>query len=130
MLELSTKYAIKALLHLSNQEDGMYVQVQTLSKLADIPGSYLSKLVKILARKGIVDSKRGSQGGIRFSGKKKRISFLDICIALEDPILSQGCFLSKRPCNSKSPCVMHKDWSEIREQLKTFLDQKEILKNY
>ena len=129
MLELSTKHAIKALLHLANQEYGMYVQVQTLSKLASIPGPYLSKLVKILAKKGILDSKRGSQGGIRFSVKRKNITFLDICKALEDPIIGQECFLSKRPCNTKNSCVMHNDWSEIREQLKLFLDQKEIFKN-
>ncbi len=126
MLELSTKYAIKALLHLARFEKDQYVPVKTLSQTAKIPGPYLSKIIKILASKKIVETKRGAFGGVRLPSLKKNISYLDICKALNDPLLNQNCFFSKYPCNSKAPCLMHKHWLEMKEQMNIFLHEKQI----
>jgi len=128
MLELSTKYAIKALLHLAKLDSDEYIQVQSLSEKTKIPGPYLSKLIKVLAARGIVDTKRGSLGGVRFPDKKS-ITFLEVCAALEDPIQNPGCFLNKGSCNGSNPCVMHKHWLEMKEHISDFLKDKEIVRN-
>jgi Rrf2 family transcriptional regulator, iron-sulfur cluster assembly transcription factor len=126
MLELSTKHAIKALLHLAELKTDEYVQVKTLSKETKIPGPYLSKLIKRLAAKGIVDTKRGSLGGVRMPLCEKHISFFDVCEALDDPILSKSCFLSRHACSSRNPCVAHKHWSEMKDIMIGFLKSKKI----
>lgn len=126
MLELSTKYAIQALLHLAKLEKDQYLQVKTLSRRAKIPGPYLSKVIKDLASKGIVETKRGALGGVRLPSSKKSISFLDVCKALEDPLLKQSCFLTKYSCNSQTPCIMHRHWLEMKEQMIAFLEERLI----
>lgn len=126
MLALTTKYAIKTILYLSNLKSDHFIQVSYLSKKINIPGPYLSKLIKILAAKGLVDTKRGNLGGVRIPESRARVSILDICIALEDPVINQGCFLTNAACNSKSPCIMHKHWMDLKEQIRTFMSNKKI----
>lgn len=126
MLELSTKYALKALLHLANETDGQYILVKELSEKANVPGPYLSKIIKQLALKEIVETRRGMSGGVRLPKKKKQISFYDVCVALDDPVVSQGCFLTKHACNSANPCVMHSHWSRIKRELAKFLQSSYI----
>ncbi|MCO6432056.1 MAG: Rrf2 family transcriptional regulator [Deltaproteobacteria bacterium] len=126
MLALSTKYALKALLHLREVPRGEFMQVTALSKKAGIPGPYLSKIIKQLATRQLVETRRGLSGGVRLPLKAKSISFYDVCAALEDPIVSQRCFLSKSPCNLNSPCVMHAHWSRIKDAVAKFLKGSKI----
>jgi len=126
MLELSTRYAIKALMYLAELDTEQFTDVKSLSQKTMIPGPYLSKLMKILSTKGIVEAKRGRLGGVRLPSSNAPSSFLDICAALEDPIVNQHCFLSKDARDSKNQCLMHKHWMEMKEQIISFLQDKKI----
>lgn len=125
MLAMSTKYALKALLHLAKVGEGEFAQVKALSESAGVPGPYLSKIMKQLAAKGIVESRRGAAGGVRLP-RGRGITFLDVCVALEDPVLSSGCFLGRKACSSKHPCVMHGHWSRMKGEMSRFLRQSKI----
>ena len=124
MLSQSSKYAIKALLQLAVLDTDEYMQVRTLARTTRIPGPYLSKLIKTLANRGIVETRRGSSGGVRLPTTKSRISFFDICQALEDPVLKQGCFFTVHACNAKDPCAMHRHGPEFKNRIVAFLKEK------
>lgn len=126
MLALSTKYALKALLHLARVQRDDYMQVKALSEEANVPGPYLSKIIKQLSAKQLVETRRGITGGVRFPKNGHTVTFYDICIALDDPIIAQGCFLSKHPCDLKHPCVMHQHWSRIKQDVIKFLQEATI----
>lgn len=126
MLAVSTKYALKALLILVEETSGEFMQVKTLSEMADVPGPYLSKIIKQLAARNLVETRRGSSGGVRFPKGGQSISFYDVCVALDDPILSQKCFLNKGVCERKNPCIMHDHWSKIKQELAKFLSDSKI----
>lgn len=120
MLELTSKYAIKALLYLARQKGEDYIQVKTIGDETGIPAAYLSKVIKILAANNLVDTRRGIMGGVR-SKRKKKITFYMVCQAMEDPIIFQRCFFSRQPCNLDSPCSMHSRWSKLKGQIDRFL---------
>lgn len=126
MLSLSTKYALKALLYLAQQQRDDYMQVKALSDEAKVPGPYLSKIIKQLSAKQLVETRRGIAGGVRFPSNGRTVTFYDVCVALGDPIVSQGCFLTKHPCDSKHPCVMHPHWSRIKREVAKFLQESKI----
>ena len=126
MLELSTRYAIKALMHLAELDTEHFTDVKSLSQKTMIPGPYLSKLMKVLATKGIVEAKRGRLGGVRLPSSNAPSSFLDICAALEDPIVNQQCFLAKNAGDSEKQCLMHRHWMEMKEQIISFLQERKI----
>lgn len=128
MLAVTTKYALSCLIHLARHSHGEFMQVKELSKQAEIPGPYLSKIVKGLASKGIVDTKKGKHGGVRFpaQGKKTQVSFYDVCLALEDPVVAQRCLLSKGQCLAGEPCAIHFKWRAAQSDFLKFLKQSKV----
>ncbi len=125
MLSKSTKYALRALLCLAHHPPEILVRVDQLSEQARVPGPYLSKLIKILAEKGIVETRRGLTGGVKLT-RKKELSFFDVCKALEDPIVNQECFISNAACNKGLPCAFHGRWGAIREETMKFLQDSKV----
>ena len=125
MLELSTKHALKVLLHLAAAPQENFTQVQVISSATDVPGPYLSKIIKQLAARGVVETRRGSLGGVRLP-KDFNVSFYDVCVALDDPIVMQSCFLTKSQCGSKNPCAQHQEWQKMRSKIFDFLKMSKI----
>ena len=125
MLSTTSKYALTAMLALARASNDEYVMVRELSSRIGVPAPYLSKIIKTLAARGFVETKKGISGGVRFQ-KNSSPSFLDICRALDDPIVSAACFLSKAACDHETPCPMHSRWLPIRENTIDFLRQTVI----
>ncbi len=126
MLSASTKYALKALRELARAEPGKYVAIDDLSGMAKVPRPYLAKLMKALAEKQIVLTKKGVKGGVMLPQGRK-YSFFDICVALDDPVTNQRCLLSNDSCGKgKEVCSMHNAWKKERERLIQFLKDAEL----
>jgi Rrf2 family iron-sulfur cluster assembly transcriptional regulator len=125
MLSTTSKYALTAMLALARAPSDEYVMIRELSSRIGVPAPYLSKIINTLAAKGFVETKKGISGGVRLQ-KNSSPSFLDICRALDDPIVSTACFLSKTACNREAPCPIHDQWLPIRENTINFLRQTPI----
>ena len=126
MLSMTSKYALQALLVLTKRNDGEFVQVSALSKESEVPGPYLAKIIKTLAARHIVETKRGLSGGVRLHPEARSTTFFDVCQALNDPIAADSCLLSKKKCNAGAPCPMHEQWSVLRAQIVKFLHESKI----
>lgn len=126
MLAVPTKYALKALIALGKSDPDEFIQVKALSKKAKVPGPFLAKIIKLLARKGILETKKGARGGARFAPRREPYSFYEVCKALGDPAVTQACFMSRKPCNAKDPCPMHKYWSALQQDLIESLQRTRI----
>ncbi len=127
MITNSSKYAIKALLYLASLPSDEWVQVSAVAERIDVPGPYLAKLMKQLARQEMIESKRGVSGGVRL--KSKDLNLFDICKSLDDPIVKAACFLNAEACSGDSPCPFHNEWGAIRQRFLSFL-QRSTLRRY
>ena len=126
MLESTTKYALKALLFLASKPDDRYVRVEEISAEAGAPGPYLSKIMKTLAIKGLVLAKRGSMGGVKLAPRIQEITFYDVCVALDDPIVGVGCMLGNGLCNKNNPCQFHHQWTKMKQEVAQHFSQFKI----
>lgn len=126
MLSLSSKYALRALRVLAEEDPEKFFRVEFLARKCGAPGPYLSKVMKTLARRNIVESRRGLTGGVRLKRSKKPLSFYDVCEALEDPIVHQRCILSRGACSGDAPCSMHYEWQKAKGRLISFLKEAQI----
>jgi Rrf2 family iron-sulfur cluster assembly transcriptional regulator len=126
MLSISTKYAIKALSFLAKQRDDGFLSVDYLSEKTGVPRPYLAKLVKNLANHRIVITKKGISGGVKLNRQNAAPTIYDVCVALDDPLVRNICFMSKSRCGEKSPCRYHSDWSAAREPVLRFLKDSTI----
>ena len=125
MLSSSSKYALRALKHLGTIP-GQFCSIETLSNETAVPGPYLSKIMKALAAADIVVTKKGLNGGVMLPPENGSLSFMDVCIALDDPVVRDTCFLSKKKCGGPNPCAMHEEWSKLKGRIHTFLTRNKL----
>jgi FeS assembly SUF system regulator len=93
--------------------------VRDLAQETGIPQPTVSKILKQLARSGVVDSTRGARGGYRLARDAAEITVADIIAALEGPIgvtecghapADDGCELSER-------CGVRGNWQRINHAI-------------
>ncbi|MBX7137527.1 MAG: Rrf2 family transcriptional regulator [Oligoflexia bacterium] len=126
MLSNSAKYGIRALLWLSSQPCGQFVSLERIAAEAGVPHPYLAKVIKALARKKILVTKKGLNGGACIRPRRKSLHFLDVCIAMNDPIVRDVCVLSRKRCGGKSCCSFHQSWKMARQNMIEFLKAQEL----
>ncbi|MBK6725828.1 MAG: SUF system Fe-S cluster assembly regulator [Xanthomonadales bacterium] len=114
MLRVSklTDYATVLMAALADDPD----TVASASELAERAGIELptvSKLLKQLATAGLVESRRGVNGGYRLAHAADAISVLDIVTAIEGPIGMTECSLHEGSCDHETHCLIQHNWRRI-----------------
>lgn len=120
MLSQSVGYAATALAAIASDGDRPML-VKDIAERCDIPPAYLAKIINTLARKGIVVTQRGIGGGVSLARDPRRMSLLELCEAMDDPITQVKCFLGNAECSDERSCPAHTFWNAHRERVIAFL---------
>jgi Rrf2 family iron-sulfur cluster assembly transcriptional regulator len=108
MLSNSSKYAVKALVHLVNHSSkDNKILVKDLAKVTELPQPYLSKLLQQLTAKDYLSSIKGRNGGYFITKAQAENSVLDIIVEIEGKDILQLCILNFDNCDNKNPCSIH-----------------------
>lgn len=79
-----------------------------------IPQPTVSKVLKLLARSGLVVSERGKHGGYRLARPPAEITVAQIIDAVEGPIAVTECSThNERGCELEGRCPMEDNWIRI-----------------
>jgi FeS assembly SUF system regulator len=82
----------------------------------------VSKILKILARQGLLESQRGVNGGYRLARVATDISVADIITALEGPIAITECLDdSADDCSYEASCPCRPNWERINVAIRSAL---------
>ena len=120
------KYAVTALLDLSlNQSNRNFISVRQIALRQDMPVPYLEQLFRNLRKAGIVEATRGPGGGFRLSRASSDISVSEVVSAVEDKMDATHCG-GAIDCNSGRRCLAHDLWSELNDQVDSFLVNKSL----
>jgi len=88
-----------------------------------IPAPTASKLLKALARAGLVDSRRGAHGGYALAREPDDITAADIIEALEGPVALTACVEgSESDCGVESLCPMRGGWDRVNTAIRQALE--------
>lgn len=94
-----------------------------VSEQTNIPLPTVSKVLKLLARAGLVASARGKHGGYRLARAPNRISVAEIIDAVEGPIAVTECSTEVNgSCELESGCPMAANWVRINDAIRRALD--------
>lgn len=109
-----TDYGIVLMTHLA----GGPASQQSAPELADtlrIPLPMVSKILKLLAKDGLLVSQRGVHGGYGLARPPREITMAAIVRALEGPIAITECIEEKDPgdCARESYCAVRTNWQMI-----------------
>jgi len=99
MLKLSNKglYGIKALYELARNYGGLPVTIREISEHHGMPVPFLVQVLHRLRQAGIVESRRGINGGYLLSRSPEAITLGDAVRALEGPIALCDCLQQVAP---------------------------------
>lgn len=116
-----TDYAFILLGQMARAKSEVHAAAE-LSARSGIALPTVSKVLKMLARDGVVRSVRGSHGGYALADLPECLSVARIIGALEGPIALTDCAIAESQCQQAAFCGVRGHWSIINQALSAALD--------
>ena len=122
-------YAVRASIELAAQERESEadpprpVKAEALARAQDIPLKFLENILQGLRQAGIVESRRGPEGGHLLARAASEISIADVIRAIDGPLAGVG---GRRPDElefSGSAKPMKEVWIAVRSTLRNLLEE-------
>jgi FeS assembly SUF system regulator len=114
-------YGIVLMTLFAGGEPGRVHSTRDLAKGARLPLPTVSKILKALARAGLLQSHRGVKGGYRIARDASRITVEEIIRALEGPIAITECIEEGSDCEIEGTCPVRGNWQRINAAVKDAL---------
>ncbi|MES2001118.1 MAG: Rrf2 family transcriptional regulator [Pseudomonadota bacterium] len=127
MIAQKTRYALRSLLFLAEETDGMPVQLARIAETQRVPPKYLELIMLDLKKAGLVKSSRGPKGGYRLSRPAADISFGEVVRSCEGPIALVPCasvnfYAPCGDCHDEATCAIRRAFTILRDQSTTVLN--------
>ncbi len=127
MLSKRAKYAIKALLFLSDFTQGPSVSAKVIAEKERIPFKFLENILRELRQNRIIKSERGAEGGYRFLKKPSEITVAEIIRIVDGPIalipcVSENFYEKCAECTDENTCQIRKLFGQLRNDMLPVLD--------
>jgi FeS assembly SUF system regulator len=116
-----TDYGIVLLTHLAVNPDRQYAAPE-LATETRMPLPMVSKILKLLARDGLLASHRGVKGGYSLARSAEEISMAEIIATLEGPIAITECVSVESGCSHEALCPVSGNWRRINEAVRAALE--------
>ena len=122
MLRISrlTDYGTVLLAHLAANQSSV-CSAADVAEATGIALPTVSKLLKSLARAGLVTSTRGANGGYRLARAPQVITAADVIDALEGPVSITECSASDGDCEHEGVCGVGSAWQRINVAIRRAL---------
>jgi FeS assembly SUF system regulator len=113
MLRISklTDYAILMMVELAR--DGDMLSAHALAERIGVEVPTASKVLKLLAGSGLLESFRGATGGYRVTRRAADISVAEVIAAIEGPIAMTECSAEEGLCSQEDSCELRGNWQRI-----------------
>lgn len=102
-----SEYAIKILVDLASSPRGEIVHSKAIAERKKIPEKFLQKTIQVLVRTGMVESRRGTLGGVRLAVDPDSLTVVDVITAIEGPVTINLCMDDSFDCDNKPNCQVH-----------------------
>lgn len=110
-----TDYATAILSVMAMEPDERY-SAAWLAAFRGLPAPVVSKILKQLAKGGLLVSHRGSKGGYSLVRPAEDISIAEVIVAIEGPIALTDCIEGGgAACQFSSHCEVSSNWSRIND---------------
>lgn len=121
LLSHASQYAVSALIALSRQQHGKAVSASDLARPLKCPAAYLSQTLAKLTPTGIVETRRGLNGGVFLLKSAEDITLYEVVSIIDGEEFFESCLLGIRGCGHIEPCPFHTFWSAHRNRIKEWM---------
>jgi Rrf2 family protein len=120
MLLNKANYAIHAMMYIAAVDGKHLCTITEIAEEAHIPREYAAKILKELAQKGIIVSRRGVAGGYKLAKSKNQVNFLHIVEATTGPLAVAFCNLPESQRNGmhgKGSCAATSFFTDLQKKI-------------
>ena len=127
MLAQRTRYALRSLLYLAEQQGAAPVQLARIAETQRVPPKYLELIMLDLKKAGLVQSLRGPKGGYTLARAPDSISFGDVVRVMEGPIALISCasvnfYAPCGDCHDEASCAIRRAFGMVRDKTTELLN--------
>lgn len=109
-----TDYGVVVMAQLAHASDAVVVTAPDLASAAGLPAPSVAKILKRMARGGLVTSHRGIKGGYALARPAREINVADIIVAIEGPVAITACVDgAEGGCVVESLCPIRGCWDRV-----------------
>ena len=120
MISQKTKYAIKALITLAEEQaaGGSSLRIEEIANRSNTPKRFLEHILIDIRNAGVIGSRRGRDGGYMLIKSPESISVSDVLRMIDGPIAPLPC-LSRRAyqrcddCDNEATCRIRKVFGDL-----------------
>lgn len=113
LLNQTAEYALRAMVWIALLEPGKAIRARDLAEVTAIPQHYISKILRRMVVRGLLQSRRGVGGGFRLSRPARDITFCEVLDAVDAAPDGGGCVFGFEACDLERPCPLHDSWSAV-----------------
>jgi Rrf2 family protein len=127
LITQKNKYAIRAVFELAKRRENGPIKIAEIAEAQKIPPRFLEVILNQLKHSGIVESKRGFQGGYVLKRPPDRISVGDILRRVEsaEALHCVSC-ISRDDCDFKGDCAFLPMWTKAQKAMLDVFDHTTI----
>jgi Rrf2 family protein len=127
MLSQTSEYALRATIYIADKAHDRLVPVGEIAAALEVPANYLSKILHLLARDGVLASVRGPHGGFQLGMPPDRLPLARV-VGLFDNVVTERrrCLLGRPECSDVNPCGAHHRWKSVAADVQKFFKETTV----
>ncbi|ERM81858.1 hypothetical protein P872_08970 [Rhodonellum psychrophilum GCM71 = DSM 17998] len=131
MLSKRAKYAIKTILYLHENDQGLPISAKVISEKERIPYKFLENILRELKTHQILRSVRGAEGGYILAKDPNEITIAQVMRVIDGPIalipcVSERFYESCPECVDEETCRIRKLFGELRNGMLPILEKSVV----
>lgn len=124
-LTKSADFALRIVIFLASTQ-GKGATMPLLAERLAIPYNNLSKLVQLLAKAQVLQTRQGKNGGVSLLRRPDQISLKTVIDVIDGPTRLTECLVNKDFCSLNESCQLKSALGDVQRQIDSILEKKKI----
>lgn len=120
-LSTRTRYGVRAILELAENDGKGPLQLRIIAQRQDISAKYLEQLMAVLKSAGFVRSVRGAKGGYVLARPADQVRLNEVFHCLEGTVTTSECVDDEKYCKRAAGCAARLIWADVHEAIENVL---------
>lgn len=122
LIPMKVDYGVRMLVYLALRPEGSFSSTSEISSARHIPEPYLLHICSELQKAGVIESRRGPQGGHRLAKAPDQITVTNVVNSLDYSLAPLSCVDHADECQLSDSCTQRDMWGDVEKLLLTHLD--------
>jgi len=126
LVPMKVDYGVRTLVFLAQQGEDEFTSTSDIARDQHIPEPYLLRICSELQKSGLIESRRGPQGGHKLAKPADSISVSDVVNSVDYSLAPVDCVEEPDGCRLSGACSQRELWSDVETMLLDHLSKVRI----